>query len=153
VKGNGLIIRLIDIVMILLLGFLNISDIIHKNEIKLPSKKKTTKNATNNQMLRLKVQIVPSDTTIDSLKTSSSHIKLSQQFIFYRVSEGDKSYRIRNLDQLEDKILRIKANYDSMLVIIKPDSNSIVQGTINLIDICRRYNLKRMFDYNYPGSN
>ena len=88
-KGNGLIIRLIDIVMILLLGFLNISEIIHKNEIKLPSKKKTTKNATNNQMLRLKVQIVPSDTTIDSLKTSSSHIKLSQQFIFYQVSEGD----------------------------------------------------------------
>jgi len=149
VKGNGLIIRLIDIVMILLLGFLNISDIIHKNEVKLPSGKKSSKATKKSQKMRLKIQIVPSDTTIDSLKTSKSFIEMSQQFIYYRLFEGDKSYRVRNLKKLEDEILKKKATYDSMIVIINPDSNSIVQGTINLIDICRRYNLKRMFDYQY----
>jgi len=147
VKRNGTIIRLIDVVMILLLGFLSISDIVHKNEIKLPTGRKKTKSPQQSKLLRLRIQIVHSDSTIDSLQNNNSRIAKSQQFITYSVSGDEKSFRIRNLDQLEDELKKTKAMYDSMLVIIAPDSNSIVQGTINLIDICRRNHFKRMFDY------
>ncbi len=155
-KGSGLIIRLIDIVLILLLGFLNISDIIHKNEIKLPTGKKSSSSSTKSEILRLRIHIVPSDTLIDSLHVANTDENItykdrSQEKLYYQIDEGDKSYRIRNLVKLEDQILRVRNRYDSVLVIINPDSNSIIQGTINLIDICRLYGLKRMFDYKYQS--
>lgn len=145
-KGGGTIIRLIDIVMILLLGFLSISDIVHKKEIKLPSGKKKPTNTRKHQLTRIRIQVIESDTTIDSLRMAPPKEK-SQEFLVYKILEDERAKRVRNLDLLSDEFGRLKSSYDSLLIIINPDSNSIVQGTINLIDLCRRYQLKRMFDY------
>jgi len=142
--------RLIDVVMILLLGFIQSSTIIHRNEIKLPAKtgRRTPLNQKS-EILPINIRVVPGDTTIETIDpdTKLTRIYLGQFYCYYLASENDKIHRIRFLENLEDFLLRTRASYDSVIVIIKPDSESVIQGTINLIDICRRHGFKRKFQY------
>lgn len=149
-KG-GLIVRLIDIVLILLLGFLQISDIVHKNQIKLPGPAGTKRNLSEkSKILPIDVHVMPGDTTMPDIdpETEYSLKKLGQLYCYYLLYQDEKVYRIRTLDKLEEHLLITEATYDSISVIVNPDPNSIIQGTINLIDICRRHGFKRKFRYN-----
>jgi len=151
VSKGGLIVRLIDIVLILLLGFLQISDIVHKNQIKLPGPTGTRRNLSErSKILPIDVHVVPGDTTMPEIdpEVEYSLKKLGQLYCYYLLYQEDKVFRIRKLDNLEEHLLITQAGYDSISVIINPEPNSIVQGTINLIDICRRHNFKRKFKYN-----
>ena len=148
---SGIVIRLIDIVFILLLGFLQISDIIHKDEIKLPPKSATnTEPKERPEILTLEITIIDSDTTMKQIdrQNEKSYITLAQLSCYYLVDENGRFKRIRMLKKLEEdlKSRNARPEIDSLVVIIIPDSNSIVQGTINLIDICRRNGFKRRFD-------
>lgn len=149
--GKGGTVRLIDIVLNLLFGFLMITDIIHKNQIKLPSHSATLRRPDKKEekVLPIEIQIMPGDTMLPDidLKTEKSLGKIGQLFCYYLVYEENKIYYIRKLDKLEDHLAVAKAAYDSISVIMNPDSNSITQGTINLIDICRKYDIKRKFRY------
>ncbi len=162
-KG-GIIIRLIDVVLILLLGFLKVSDIVHKKQIKLPSSTRSqSKLEVSKEVLALEVKVlsltnkdnIPTNVASELAKINSekepSLIKQSQLYCSYFIQENLKGHHIYLLDKL-DKYLdstytAYKTRGDSMFVVINPDSNSIVQGTINLIDICRRHNIKRSFMY------
>lgn len=149
-KG-GLIVRLIDVVLLLLLGFLLISDIVHKEQIKLPGPTGTRKNLTEkSEILPIDVHVVEGDTTLLDVNpdTEYSLKKLAQLYCYYLVYQEEKVYYIRKIDKLEEHLLITQAMYDSVSVIINPHPNSIIQGTINLIDICRRHGLNRKFKYN-----
>lgn len=151
-KTGGLIVRLIDLSLLMLLGFLQTSDIVHKSQIKLPGPSARSKQIQDDQkkILPVDVHVMWGDTTmaeIDPL-TERSLIKLGQLYSYYVVFESDKVFRIRDLDKLEQHLLITQASYDSIVVIVNPHPNSIVQGTINLIDICRRHNFNRKFQYN-----
>ncbi len=149
-KG-GLIVRLIDVVLLLLLGFLLISDIVHKEQIKLPGPTGTRRNLTEKtQVLPIDIHVVEGDTVLSDVnpKTEYSLKKLAQLYCYYIVYQEERIYYIRKIDKLEEHLLTTQATYDSVSVIINPHPNSIIQGTINLIDICRRYGLKRKFRYN-----
>jgi len=151
VNKGGLIVRLIDIVLILLLGFLQISDIVHKNQIKLPGPAGTKRNLSEkSKILPIDVHVMPGDTTMPDIdpETEYSLKKLGQLYCYYLLYQDEKVYRIRTLDKLEEHLLITEATYDSISVIVNPDPNSIIQGTINLIDICRRHGFKRKFRYN-----
>lgn len=149
-SSKGTIMRLIDVVMILLLGFMQSSTVIHRSELELPSKtgRKAPKDKKQ-EILPIEVRVLPGDTTMADIdpKTEFSLINLGQLFCYYRVIEQNKSYHIRMLDILKEHLLRTRASYDSVIVIIKPDSQSIIQGTINLIDVCRDNGFKRKFQY------
>jgi len=151
VNKGGLIVRLIDIVLILLLGFLQISDIVHKNQIKLPGPTGTRRNLSEkSKILPIDIHVMPGDTTMPEIDPEREYSlkKLGQLYCYYLLYENEKIYRIRTLDKLEEHLLFAQASYDSISVIINPDPNSIIQGTINLIDVCRRHNFKRKFKYN-----
>jgi hypothetical protein len=151
VSKGGLIIRLIDVVLLLLLGFLLISDVVHKEQIKLPGPTGTRRDLSErSKILPIDVHVVEGDTTLPEIEpeTEYSLIKLGQLYCYYLIYQEDKVYRIRKLDKLEEHLLIAQANYDSISVIINPHPNSIIQGTINLIDICRRHGFKRKFKYN-----
>ena len=88
-KGGGLIIRLIDVVLLLLLGFLLISDIVHKNQIKLPGPSGTNRRQTQEQKIQnIHINIVDEDTTITGIDPENefSLIKLAQLYCYYPVS-------------------------------------------------------------------
>ncbi len=150
-NNKGTIIRLIDIVMILLLGFMLSSTVIHRNELQLPSKsgRKSPKQNQKDQIVPLEIMVLAGDTTMLDInpKTETSRMVLGQLYCYYQVIEQNRRYKIRMLDKLEEYLLRTRASYDSVIVIIKPDSQSIIQGTINLIDICRRNGFTRKFQY------
>ena len=149
-KG-GLIVRLIDVVLLLLLGFLLISDIVHKEQIKLPGPTGTRRNLTERaQILPIDVHVVEGDTVLPDVDPEKefSLKKLAQLYCYYLVYQEDRVYRFRKIDKLEEHLLITQASYDSVSVIINPHPNSIIQGTINLIDICRRHGLSRKFKYN-----
>lgn len=148
-KGSGIIVRLIDVVMNLLFGFLMISDIVHKTEIKLPSQAGRTPMVTEKRVVPIEVQIFRKDTTIagiDPMTESSLQIK-SQLYGYYLLHENEKLYWIRILDKLDDHLFTAKASYDSINVIINPDAESIVQSTINLVDLCRKYRIEKRFRF------
>ncbi len=148
-KGSGIIVRLIDVVMNLLFGFLMISDIIHKTEIKLPSQAGRAPVVIEKRVMPIEVQIFREDTTITGIDpiTESSLMVKSQLYGYYILHEDDKMFRIRMLDKLEDHLFTAKASYDSINVIINPDAESIVQSTINLVDLCRRYRIEKRFRF------
>ena len=148
-KGGG-IIRLIDVVLILLLGFLQVSDIVHKKQIKLPGKTSSKKDSNDaNKTLPIEIYIIDADTTIDAIDpaTETSLKVKGQLHCYYLLKENKETFRIRMLDNLEKHLVTAKLNYDSLAIIISPKPNSMIQGTISLIDICRKYGLKRKFKY------
>ncbi|MBD3289476.1 hypothetical protein GF337_11790 [candidate division KSB1 bacterium] len=152
--NNSIIIRLIDVVFILLMGFLLISDIVHKNQIKLPSRARSKSTSEQKpQIVPLDIRIVPSDTVLAEIdpETETSLIELCQLKSYYRVTENEKTHKFRILDKLEEYLIKTKIDYEAggnkVVVIINPDPESMVQATINLIDICRKYGLKRNFKY------
>jgi biopolymer transport protein ExbD len=149
-SGGSLIIRLIDVVLLLLLGFLLISDIVHKSQIKLPGPTGTSRKQAQEQKIQnIHINIVDEDTTIAGIDPEKEYslIRLAQLHCYYLVQEDDKIYHIRDLEKLEKHLILAQAAYDSISVIIDPRPNSIVQGTINLIDVCRKYGFKRRFQY------
>lgn len=152
-KGN-IIIRLIDVVFILLMGFLLISDIVHKNQIKLPGRARS--QATNEQKpqtIPLEIEIIPGDTVLAEIdpETETSLIKICQLKVYYKVTENEKTNKFRILEKLEDYLIQTKLDYEAggnkVIIVINPKPESMIQATINLIDICRKYGLKRNFKY------
>lgn len=148
-QKGGVIVRLIDVVLNLLFGFLMISDIIHKTEIKLPSIAGRATVVSEKKVMPIEIKVVPEDTIIASINpdTERSLRILSQLYGFYFIQEDEKTYRIRMLDKLDEYLLNTKASYDSITVIINPDPGSIIQGTINLVDICRKYGIDKKFRF------
>ena len=88
-----------------------------------------------------KNDVIPPNVLIElkeiNSETESSLLKKSQLFCYYIVYDNVKTRRIQLLEKL-DKYLDstntvYRANGDSIFVVINPDSNSMIQGTINLI--------------------
>jgi biopolymer transport protein ExbD len=148
-KGAGVIVRLIDVVLNLLFGFLMITDIIHKTEIKLPSIAGRAAVVSEKKVLPIEIKIVPGDTVIAAIdpKTENSLRVLSQLYGYYFIQEDVNTYRIRMLDRLDEYLVTTKTSYDSITVIINPDPGSIIQGTINLVDACRKYGIEKKFRF------
>ena len=153
-SNNSIIIRLIDVVFILLMGFLLISDIVHKNQIKLPSRARSqSTNQQKPQIVPLEIAIIPGDTVLAEIdpETETSLIKISQLKAYYHVTENEMKHKFRILEKLEEYLIKTKLEYEAggnkVVVIINPRPESMIQATINLIDICRKYGLKRNFKY------
>ncbi len=151
---NSLIIRLIDVVLLLFFGFVKVSDIVHKKQIKLPdSSAAESSQMSVSRIIPVEIEVLPTNEAIGSFNGSfsSSLIENSQVYSYYVIHDSAKTHRMQQVKELDQYLSDLNASYqaqgDSMLVLIHPDSNSIIQGTVNLIDICRRLNLKRNFMY------
>lgn len=148
-KGAGVIVRLIDVVLNLLFGFLMITDIVHKTEIKLPTLAGRAAVVTERRIMPIEIKVVPADTVIAGInpQTEPSLRALGQLYCYYFIQEDVQTHRIRMLDRLDEYLVTAKASYDSITVIINPDPASIIQGTINLVDACRRFEIEKKFRF------
>ncbi|MFQ5631272.1 MAG: ExbD/TolR family protein, partial [bacterium] len=122
---NGLIIRLIDIALIILFGFIAISDIKVNAQIKLPSPVQS--ETTESQNLFVLVKINPDET--------------------FEVIESQLTEKIVSVDSLGMKLQNLKENYNnqkiSLHVLIEPQPGSIIQGTIDVLDLCTKLNITK----------
>ena len=133
-KG-GMIIRLIDVVLITLLGFLGITDFEIKSQIKLPS-------AVDSDQREIKQQFIFLD------------IKNDQQF---DVVDGQNTKEIDGIDALEDFLVKLNhhylQNYKQMIVVIEPGLETVVQTTVDVMDICEKHNIFKNLSYSQVDLN
>ena len=120
IKG-GTIIRLIDVVLIILLGFLGITDFEVKSQVKLPS----------------------------SADSGTKEIK--QQFLFldiiddnhFEVVDGqNNTKKVEGIEALETLLVQLNNhyinNYKQMILIIEPNVETMIQTTVDIMDICEK---------------
>ena len=125
---RGLIIRLIDIVLIILFGFLAISDIQMKRQIRLPGPPKDQQ-----------IQEIPQDVYV--------FIQIDKNDRF-TLKEGETiKLRTGNIDGLRSGLLKITnaiyENGKTPVVIIDPDLNAKIQTTIAVYDLCEEEQLPK----------
>jgi len=128
-KG-GTIIRLIDVVLIILLGFLGITDFEVKSQVKLPS----------------------------SADSGTKEIK--QQFIFldiiddnhFEVVDGqNNTKKVEGIEALETLLVQLNNhyinNYKQMILIIEPNVETMIQTTVDIMDICEKNQILKSLSY------
>ncbi|RMF61309.1 MAG: biopolymer transporter ExbD [Calditrichaeota bacterium] len=129
---GGLIIRLIDVAMIILFGFIAISDIKVKAQIKLPAKDETPPAEQKEDPTLLFVTI-----GLDHRYT----VKREDEIVAGALS----------LEQLEQQLLRHKDEFSSrgqeFVVLLEPDQDSPIQFTIDALDICERNGIPKNINY------
>ncbi len=126
-KNKRLMIRLIDVALIILLGFIAISRL--KTEyVNLPS-------GGNNK-----------------IKTRRSHEAMLHIYQNYFVlQDTGRKEKLRNTQELEDTMVKIYNYYlkkqIKLIVKIEPHKSSIMQSLIDVFDICQRNNIEKNLDY------
>ena len=128
-KG-GIIIRLIDVALILLLGFIAISDIRMRAQLKLPS---SSSESETKKVQRLVFVIIDPD-GIFSLKHNEN-----------------LETNLNSINALEKSLLQIRNNLEKenaeMVVLIEPDTNTIVQHTVDVLDLCEKHKILKNINY------
>ncbi len=121
-----MIIRLVDVVLILLFGFLAISDIQVKRQLRLPgpSESETVQQASETVFLFVKID--PADR--------------------YRLVLDDQELlAVADVEVLRGGLLdasrQIREAGNQPVIIIDPDPQATVQRTISVFDICEEENL------------
>lgn len=126
-KRKGIIIRLIDVVLIILLGFLAISDFQAKTPIDLPD-------------LTPDEEIVK-EPELEEIPIAEVVIDNENKFIF-SINQAD-TIILDNKEDLEYTIYDFYSRDTSMVVLILPRDSSEVQATVDVIDICEKYEIPR----------
>lgn len=129
---NGFIIRLIDIAMIILFGFIAISDIKVRAQIKLPANEEEPQAETEKEPVLIFVEI--------GLENQIS-IRRGEDMIAQTAGATD----------LENILVQMFEDYqtrnEQMVVLIEPDENSPIQHTIDILDICERHQIPKNINY------
>ena len=132
-KG-GMIIRYIDIALTVLFGFIAISDLEIKTQIKLPSNVSSIEKPAHLNTVSIIVQEGSRYTLMQADKPVVTEATLE------RVEEVLLEVRKPYLDQQQD-----------VLVLIQPDPNSPIQLTVNILDVCERNHIAKNINYVEPG--
>lgn len=177
-KG-GIIVRLIDVVFILLLGFISASDIIHKTQIKLPPQLITsagrqqvreprplvirifvepTQVLTPEKLKEIQVNLKPVGKKAYYAKDKMNQRAVSEEYIKYVVRTGttDDAYNeeLFSAETLEKYVQNVYKNRlepgQKLVIVIVPNPESMIQGVVNIFDICRRMKLE--YHFRYPDS-
>ncbi|MFQ5706109.1 MAG: ExbD/TolR family protein [bacterium] len=124
---NRLMIRLIDVALLILLGFIAISRL--KTEyVDLPAGGKNAPEMNRTQKATLHIY--------------------RNKFIF--VDHGRKK-SLKNLPDLEAALVNRKNRYErrhvKLVVNIEPQKSSIIQNLIDVLDICQRNQIEKNLDY------
>lgn len=137
--NSGLIVRLVDIVLIILFGFIGISDIKIKRQIKVPGKtvesQKPQENEKNNTMIV--VDFYSDDLFIFSVDNKEIGRTIGQ-------SQARESFlEFRN---------KYKKNSSGVVFILRPNETVTMQQTIDVFDICEKEKLQKGIDFNLTGT-
>ncbi len=125
---GSLMVRLIDVVLIILFGFLSISDIQIKRQIRLPESGKTENEPETSQIGYLFVHINPAGD-------------------FILTMDGRAPQTIGTLAELRPALRKaadeLRETKENPLVVIDPDPEASMQSTVNVYDLCEMEQLPR----------
>ncbi|MDZ7332271.1 MAG: biopolymer transporter ExbD [candidate division KSB1 bacterium] len=125
----GTIIRLIDVVLIVLFGFLSITDVKNKSQIKLPSNYGQAKQEVEQQIVFLNIQ-------------NDHHFSLINQ---------ETTNEIEGIAELEQRVVQLnndyRNNHKQMILVIEPDAETMIQTTVDVMDLCERHQILKNLSY------
>jgi len=128
--NGGLIIRLVDVVLIILLGFLTISDFSLKTQIKLETGGNETEN--DSEMAIITVRIMPDKTFyVEEQDQNDRVIPRSNSLEAYLVNKADEYKRKKS----------------HLMIVIEPDLDTEIQFTVDVLDICERLQIAKTISY------
>ena len=132
---GGMIIRLVDVVLILLFGFLAISDIQVKRQLRLPG---PAENETVEQVAETVFLFVKID-PLDRYRLLLNDEELLAVAMDTEVLRGG----------LLDATRQIRQAGNQPVVIIDPDPQATVQRTISVFDICEEEKTRQKYQYGF----
>lgn len=121
-RGAGAIIRLVDVVLILLIGFVSISRFEQKWQMDIPP---TRVKGEKEQ---------PAIPSMLVVKIESSG--------YFQVILGKYKKRCNTLGEIEKEILRYHRQNKDIIVAIDPSNDSLVQWTVDVVEICLKHHIK-----------
>jgi biopolymer transport protein ExbD len=132
-KGS-MIIRLIDIALTVLFGFIAVSDVEQKTQVKLP------RDVTG----------VPQETKLNTVSI------LVLDGPRYTVMVGAQEIMSdMDLARVEEVLIKINQQFldrnEGVIFLIQPDPNSPIQLTVNILDVCERNHFTKNINYVEPG--
>jgi biopolymer transport protein ExbD len=132
-KGS-MIIRLIDIALTVLFGFIAVSDVEQKTQVKLP------RDVTG----------VPQQTKLNTVSI------LVLDGPRYMIMDGVQEVASDTvLERIEEKLIQIHQIFvdrnEDVIFLIQPDPNSPIQLTVNVLDVCERNHFAKNINYVEPG--
>lgn len=132
---SGLIIRLIDIALIILFGFIAISDIKVKAQIKLPVPVQGESRQSRNLFV-----------TVRLLEAGG-----------YAVKTPEGTTNMATAPELERFLQQKKALFAArqkvLCVLIEPEKETIVQKTIDVLDMCAKLRIPKNLAFDYADLN
>ena len=136
---TSMIIRLIDVVLILLFGFIKISHIVFFAQIKLPASEQDVSTEEDEKDKEIVVVLV------DSKLQKEGSEEVIMKFVIPEAEKDSREYN--NLNELEDYLVA-RANdnkklNNSFLVLIEPFPESLLQTAVDVMDICKRNNIEQ----------
>ena len=129
--GRGFLIRFIDIGLIILFGFLMISDIENLSQVELASAVGDVEEATGTERLFLSIEI--SAEGFFSMVDPVAGTILADSVL--RVS--DLEARLRGAARKHGGAGR------ELVVLIHPDEHSVLQRTVDVMDVCDRIGVRK----------
>jgi len=125
--NNRLMIRLIDVALLILLGFIAISRL--KTEyVELPSTGESSPQ-----------RFIPHE--------ASLHIYQN----LFKLEDQGQSWSCKTLNELEGMLVNQNSRYISrkvkLVVTIQPHRSSIMQNLVDVLDICQRNNIEKNLNY------
>ena len=158
-----------------IVGLHSASDIIRKTQIKLPKQLVTSignKNPNPNKPLVLRIMVQHTRVlTVDDFNYIIANLQsvgkkakkekdkftqrmVSEQYVNYFSKAGAEknavNTEIRDLQALEEYILAQRTTLipgQKMIVVIIPHPESMLQGIVNIFDICQRHKIEYHFKY------
>ncbi len=130
---GGLIIRLIDIAMIILFGFIAISDIQVRAQIKLPSEQQ------NQQQQQEKKDPILIFVKVDLER--GYVVEQDENVLFITTNSTELESMLVNL------LNHSKTIGQEMVVLIAPHEDSAIQRTVDVLDICERNQIPKNINY------
>ena len=131
-QRRGLIIRFIDIGLLILFGFLMISDLDHSSQIRIPGKLSWDELMTDGEQVQyLGISIKENDdydiTALAEKQILHGDLKSPEELQFF-------------LKTLKD---RYESEGKSLSVLIEPAPDSRMQRLIEVLDVCERLGIQR----------
>ena len=130
-KG-GLIIRLIDVAMIILFGFIAISDLKVRTQIRLPSEEEQQPPEPQRDPILVSVRV-----GADGL------VNIYENENWLMATDAFREVE----DFLTTRFEQLRSQNDEMVVLIEPDGNSPIQQTVDVLDICERHQIPKSLNY------
>lgn len=135
---GGMIIRLIDVVLILLFGFLAISDIQMRRQIRMPG-------PSDEQKLS------------EEKKDAYIFIKIDNQSRFVIEMDQTELFATSDLSELRERLVKTAEDTYGQglnpIVIIDPALDASVQSVISVFDICEEERLPKSINVQLAGKN